>query len=665
LKLNGLAELRAKSGEMMNNKQHRFTTAFSCAAAVLLALTAVFVPNSVPRVMAQITNDLVVGSGSAASCSEAEFDAALAAVQASGGGNISFNCGGAATITFSAYKLISSDITINGGGIITLSGNNATRHFVVDSIRTLRLNNITLQNGNGNGGSGGAIDSEGSVVLTNVKLNSNQANGNGGAISIRDGGLTVTGGALQGNSVNGANGRGGAISAVGTSLVTISGTNISLNAADIGGGIYADSRVDIQNGLVAFNSAVQYGGGINLDVNSNMNLRNTDVRNNSVDGSAGICNGGGIATAAILVIDGGSVSLNAAINGNGGGICNAGNLSMSNNRVEQNVAEIRGAGIYNYGTATISNTRVQSNTAKSLGGGIFQSSKNLAITSTIFSGNQATYGGGMFVASLNGASVSHSTFYSNIGGSEGGAVNNQGTFYAEFSSFVTNSTSYQTGAGGAIRNGGVLNVVISTFANNSAAYDGGAISNSGDADLASVTLFGNQAKNGSTLSHHSGPSGVFSLANTILGRAQVVTGGNCYVPAGSLNVFTSKDYNISNDASCAASLTKPNDQNNITDLKLGALADYGGRTLTFLPAANSPVIDTGNCGSGKLDQRELPRPLTRGCDIGAVERQTNDNATPTPAPTGAPTATAVIARSPTPNGTPAPGRRILLPFALR
>src|SRR5262245_4419216 len=63
----------------------------------------------------------VVGTGSAASCTEAALDAALA-----GGGLVTFNCGPVpVTITITISKTIASNTTIDGGSLITISGGNS------------------------------------------------------------------------------------------------------------------------------------------------------------------------------------------------------------------------------------------------------------------------------------------------------------------------------------------------------------------------------------------------------------------------------------------------------------------------------------------------------------------------------------------------------------
>ena len=59
----------------------------------------------------------VVGTGMGASCTESALDACPPT-----SGTVTFNCGGAATITVTSTKTISTDTTIDGGGMITISG---------------------------------------------------------------------------------------------------------------------------------------------------------------------------------------------------------------------------------------------------------------------------------------------------------------------------------------------------------------------------------------------------------------------------------------------------------------------------------------------------------------------------------------------------------------
>lgn len=80
---------------------------------------------------------------------------------------------------------------------------------------------------------------------------------------------------------------------------------------------------------------------------------------------------------------------------NGGGIDNAGDLTLSNVTVYNNSATGDGGGIYNTGTLNITNSTLSANSAGNSGGGIFSSAAgNLTITHGTLSDNGATVDGG-------------------------------------------------------------------------------------------------------------------------------------------------------------------------------------------------------------------------------------------------------------------------------
>src|SRR6186997_1748749 len=114
------------------NKQKLFS-------ALLLLVTLIFQAASPSLVYATGTT---VGDGTPASCNEAALDAALAV-----GGSITFNCGGPATFLFTSTKAISTNTQIDGAGIITFSGGNSVRLFVVNSPSVLDLTGLTISNG--------------------------------------------------------------------------------------------------------------------------------------------------------------------------------------------------------------------------------------------------------------------------------------------------------------------------------------------------------------------------------------------------------------------------------------------------------------------------------------------------------------------------------------
>ena len=216
--------------------------------------------------------DAVVGTGTADSCTEAALDSALA-----GGGSVTFDCGGAATITVSSTKTISADTAIDGGGEITISGGNSVGVFYVNTGVIFTVQNLTIANGhsasygggiyNGGGGRGGG----GTVTVTNSTFSGNSApSGNGGGIHNGGGGgaVTVTNSTFSGNS---ASEDGGGI-ASGGSTVTVTNSTFSGNSASSGGGIYNNGgTITVTNTIVAHStsggncSGAVTDGGHNID----------------------------------------------------------------------------------------------------------------------------------------------------------------------------------------------------------------------------------------------------------------------------------------------------------------------------------------------------------------------------------------------------------------
>ncbi len=152
----------------------------------------------------------VVGSGTSASCTGAAVVAAVAQ-----GGVITFNCGPAAlTITLSSTAKVFNDkpdVTLDGGGKVTLSGGGSTRILYQNTCDaaqvyttpqcqnqpspTLTVQNLTFSNGNStgqttDGGGGGAIFVRGGrfrIVNSSFINNQCEASGadvGGGAVRV-------------------------------------------------------------------------------------------------------------------------------------------------------------------------------------------------------------------------------------------------------------------------------------------------------------------------------------------------------------------------------------------------------------------------------------------------------------------------------------------------
>ena len=160
----------------------------ACTLAVLL-VAAAWSPRPVRA-------DAVVGTGTASSCTESALNAALGcgapsgsprASNCAGGGSVTFDCGGAATITVTSTKTISGATTIDGGSLITISGENTVGVFFVNTGVNFTVQNLTIANGNsasyGGGihnGRGGAVTVTNSTFSGNSASNDNPSNNSGG-----------------------------------------------------------------------------------------------------------------------------------------------------------------------------------------------------------------------------------------------------------------------------------------------------------------------------------------------------------------------------------------------------------------------------------------------------------------------------------------------------
>ena len=131
-----------------------------------------------------------------------------------------------------------------------------------------------------------------------------------------------------------------------------------------------------------------------------------------------------------LIHSGANVALNGLTltNGNaqgdlGGGINNAGTLSVNRCLIVSNTTTGPGGGIYNSGTLTVNASTFASNSSASLfqaGGGIANSGA-LTVTQCTFTGNSANGGGAIF-SSSGTLDVQQSTISSNIAFCCGGGI---------------------------------------------------------------------------------------------------------------------------------------------------------------------------------------------------------------------------------------------------
>lgn len=344
---------------------------------VLVVLTFASLALSRP---ARAANEVVSDCGDTGGPNQ--LRAKLTAMQSSSGGTLTFSCGPATIVLNAAAGTlppITTDTTIDGGGTITISGNNAARHFMVQSGGALTLRNITLIKGYSSSGDGGSIFNSGSLTIESSRFDENTTAGaySGGAI-VSYGSLIVDQTTFALNSA----GNGGAIyprfSAANTIIRNsrfISNQTTNSNSG-WGGAIllWDGALVTVINSSFESNTA-NAGGAIYVFANSGLTIEDSAFINNVADG----------------------VKPLPSQDGQGGGIYNEGSAVLTRIRMTGNLAYSDGGGISNRvtGKLTLTSSTLNSNNSLSFGGGVYQDGGNMTLTNVTLSGNQASGGGGL------------------------------------------------------------------------------------------------------------------------------------------------------------------------------------------------------------------------------------------------------------------------------
>ena len=378
--------------------------------------------------------DAVVGTGTPASCTETMFNAALALVINDNiGGTLTFNCGpDPGIILFSAPKNLINFVVIDGGGKMTLDGQDQTRLFNinqdgVDGRTEVTLRNINLNRGNTGaeafGGAvlvnantrlsleqvsvsnslasvaGGAIATFAGVVLDvrNSHFISNQS-ANGGAIATRAI-LNVADSSFTNNIASG--GEGGAIQSYEQNLI-ISGSSFTGNSARFGGAIFkSGAQMDFRDANFAANTSGDDGGAIYLraDVASVLS------RDTVFWANAAARDGGGVFSKSIFASERSSFAGNSARAG-GAIRMEGGGLLLDKVTLNDNTAQIEGGAISALTVSTplglngnpeIRQTTTSNNTVTAGFGGDFAFTSSNGVLATIkntsLMGGSASSGG--------------------------------------------------------------------------------------------------------------------------------------------------------------------------------------------------------------------------------------------------------------------------------
>ena len=360
-----------------------------------------------------------VGSGSAASCTEAALQTAATA-----GGTIAFDCG-AAPITIAVTQTIvfAKETVIDGGGLVMLSGGGTARIFYLDSDYNTPTPRLTVQRlafrdgqgpatGDDTARGGGAIYRDGgSLTVIDSSFDGNHAGATGqdlagGAIyGFGRGETIITGSTFTNNAAS----DGGAVGSLNGDLTIINST-LAGNAATgtggnpgnggCGGAIYMDGRNEattLCGVTIANNTAGAIGGGffrVSNDHTGSFAMDRSTVDRNRVtsptDGNAGGLYLEGLA----MAITGSTISRNEAFY-NGGAWLSTGTVQLTNSTIAENTATgSNGGGLWlaHSPTGAILNCTIANNHSTADGqvaGGIF--GDGLTLVNTIVANNTAMY----------------------------------------------------------------------------------------------------------------------------------------------------------------------------------------------------------------------------------------------------------------------------------
>ncbi|HEX5955788.1 MAG TPA: choice-of-anchor Q domain-containing protein [Solirubrobacterales bacterium] len=328
-----------------------------------------------------VTNLNNAGAGS---LRQAVIDANAAA----GTDTVVFQSGLTGTVTLAGTDIdVLESLEIQGpdAGVITVSGNNASRIFYINPDTNgnpgdpVRISGLTLTDGNAGADGGGALYATLTrVTLYDLVITGSEADTHGGAVLARNTSLNVLNSSMSGNR---AGGDGGAIyrdeNNFGTETINTS-TFSNNQAGGDGGGIALYDTLNptlIENSTISSNTAL-HGGGITL-----------------YDGVPG----------GRVTLDAVTVSNNRAFDQGGGLDVDEleDSLTIQNSTFSGNSATNEGGGIYSglddtvnvtIHNSTIVNSTIVNNAAGTTGGGAYTYSDTPAISSTIVAANAAPTG---------------------------------------------------------------------------------------------------------------------------------------------------------------------------------------------------------------------------------------------------------------------------------
>lgn len=306
----------------------------------------------------------VVGTGTAASCTEAALTASIGEANATSG-LVTFNCGAApATIVLGSEKILAGGVVIDGGNRIVLSGGDGTRIFRLSPGAAVELRNITLTRGRASGGgcllAAGSSEAPAQLRLDNVTFRDCLATDFGGALAGRD------------------------------AILSMAHSRFDSNGAGGGGAIHLDGgALNAESTSFLRNTAESQGGGLQIrDAQGGATFEDCYFYRNSSFGKTGTSHGGGavaLEVTAGLVIDSSFVSNSTDSDGAALFLAGSG-VTITDSRFSGNLAAGDGGAIYGAPPSTVRGDRSSfwDNISASHGGAIATRDVLILTNSTLY-----------------------------------------------------------------------------------------------------------------------------------------------------------------------------------------------------------------------------------------------------------------------------------------
>jgi hypothetical protein len=334
---------------------------------------------------------VVVGDGTAASCTAAALATAWANVAA--GGALVFACGAApVTIVTDGALVVDRDVTIDGGGLVTLSGATDHRLLRVDSTFDRDTPRLTVQrlgfvDGRSAGDGGDPAQGGGAIFRL------------GGTLEVIDCSFVDNVAPTTGQDV-----AGGAISSIGGGTTTVVGSNFVGNRASNGGAIgNLGNALTVVNAAFVDNAATGSGG--NPGNGGNGGTISVDGENRTVE----LC---GVAIEGSRAQAFGGAFFRVAYHGEP---TTMHRVVVVDAAIDDREPSMAGGLYVQNSTFTLTDSTIAASRARAAGGAYVGPGSTLRFVNVTFDGNTASssLAGALFLDGVAGGSVTSCTFVGN------------------------------------------------------------------------------------------------------------------------------------------------------------------------------------------------------------------------------------------------------------